>query len=172
MPSFQNRRLFKTKNQREDPQGSMLSIISLLLLLLPFLLLTTSPQKLAALGFRLPENGDDLPPLPKGIVEDLWVETHATTVTLHKKIRTTDIGASEGQSTLSKMEIASRDASFDLGTLQEALREIKLLDPNRVRVRLQPHPEATASEVVTLMDALRSDASGTLFEEVVLAGAP
>ena len=70
------------------------------------------------------------------------------------------------------MEIIGRDASFDLGTLQAALREIKLLDPNRVRVRLQPHPDATASEVVTLMDALRSDASGTLFEEVVLAGVP
>ena len=118
----------------------MLSIISLLLLLLPFLLLTTSPQKLASLGFHLPKTGEGLPPLPKGIVEDLWVETEAKTLTLHKKIRTTDVGASQGQSTTSSMRFIARKASFDLGGLQEALREIKVLDPNRMRVRLQPHP--------------------------------
>ena len=170
MPSFQDKRLFPKKASREESQGSMLSIISLLLLLLPFLLLTTSPQKLAALGFRLPETGEGLPPLPKGIVEDLWVETESKTLTLHKKIRTTDVGASQGQSTTSSMRFIAKKASLDLEGLQEALREIKLLDPNRMRVRLQPHPEATTADVVTLMDALRSDASGSLFEEVVLAG--
>ena len=172
MASFRDNRLFSKQKSADDSQVSMLSIISLLLLLLPFLLLTTSPQKLAALSFRLPEAGEGLPPLPKGIVEDLWVEAHETSLTLHKKLRNTDVGANQGQSTVSALQLEGSPSGFDLSGLQQALREIKIIDPNRVRVRLEPAPETTAAEIVSLMDAVRSDSDGALFEEVILTGSP
>ncbi len=170
MRSLREKRLLKSQESSDESKGSMLAIISLLLLLLPFLLLTTSPQKLAALGFQLPKPGEGLPPLPKGVIEDLWVQAEGSTLTVHKRIRRSDVGANEGQSEASSLRIAPKNDSFDLHGLQATLRELKTLDPARDRVQLNPNASSTAGDVVTLMDALRSDATGPLFGEVILGG--
>ena len=170
MSLLKTRRLRRAPPRESDPRPGLLSIISLLLLLLPFLLLTTSPQKLAALGFRLPPAGEGLPPLPKGVIEELWVQVNTEALVVNKTIRRSDVDAGQGEADLTQSRIEERNGTHDLLSLQKTLREIKQLDPSRQRIRLHPHPESTAAEVVDLMDAIRQDSAGELFGQVVLAG--
>ena len=169
MPKLRSRRLRRAPLEESDPRPGLLSIISLLLLLLPFLLLTTSPQKLAALGFRLPPSGEGLPPLPKGVIEELWVQVESEAVVIHKAIRRSDVDAGQGEADWTQSRISTVDGRPDLASLQSSLREIKQLDPTRERIRLHPAAETTTSQVVALMDAMRGDAAGALFGQVVLA---
>jgi len=133
----------------------MLAMISLLLLLLPFLLLTTSPQKLAALGFRLPAAGEGLPALPPGVVEDLVVRVEADALLLQQALRRTDLLASVGEVEHQELKLAHTGGQFDIPGLQAALRQVKNLDPGRERLTLRPAQETTTAEVVRLMDAVR-----------------
>jgi hypothetical protein len=150
----------------------MLAMISLLLLLLPFLLLTTSPQKLTALGFRLPAAGEGLPALPPGPVEDLVVRVEADALLLQQALRRTDLLASVGQVEHQELRLAHTGGQFDIPGLQAALRQVKALDPGRERLTLRPAQESTTAEVVRLMDAVRKDKAGPLFQEIVLGGTP
>ena len=169
MSPLRSRRLRRRPLEESDPRPGLLSIISLLLLLLPFLLLTTSPQKLAALSFRLPPAGEGLPPLPKGTIEELWVQVEPGAVVIHKAVRRSDVDAGQGEADWTQSRITTIDGQPDLRSIQRSLREIKQLDPVRERIRLHPAAETTAAEVVTLMDAMRADAIGELFGQVVLA---
>lgn len=150
----------------------MLAMISLLLLLLPFLLLTSSPQKLAALGFRLPLAGEGLPALPPGPVEDLVVRVEADALLVQKQIRRTDLLAAVGDVDLQESTLSHTSGEFDIQGLQAALRQVKALDPTRIRLTLQPRPETTTAQVIQLMDAVRKDRFGPLFQEVVLGATP
>jgi hypothetical protein len=150
----------------------MLAMISLLLLLLPFLLLTGSPQKLAALGLRLPAAGEGLPALPPGPVEDLVIQVAPNALLLQKKIRRSDLLATVGDVDLQESRLAHTGGEFDIPGLQTALRQVKALDPARERLSLQPSPETTAAQVIRLMDAVRKDQFGPLFSEVVLGATP
>ena len=170
MALLNTRRLRRTRIRESDPRPGLLSIISLLLLLLPFLLLTTSPQKLAALGFRLPPAGEGLPPLPSGVIEELWVQVDASALVINKTIRRSDVDAGQGEADLTQTRVEGHQGEHDLLGLQTSLREIKQLDPTRDRIRLHPEAESTTAHVVTLMDAIRSDRFGELFGQVVLAG--
>jgi biopolymer transport protein ExbD len=161
----QHRRLRTTE---EDSQPGMLAMISLLLLLLPFLLLTTSPQKLAALGFQLPAAGEGLPALPPGVVEDLLVRVESDALILQQDLRNTDVLASVGDVERQELRLLNKETDFDIQGLQTALRKVKSIDPSRDRVTLAPASQSTAAEVIRLMDALRKDQTGPLFQEVVL----
>lgn len=172
MPRLRSRRLRRAPIEESDPRPGLLSIISLLLLLLPFLLLTTSPQKLAELGFRLPPAGEGLPPLPKGVIEELWIEVEENAVVIHKAIRRSDVDAGQGEADWTQSRIDGVEGQPDLASIQRSLREIKSLDPKRERIRLHPASETTTAEVVVLMDALRADTQGELFGQVVLASSP
>jgi biopolymer transport protein ExbD len=162
----------RLKTPEEDSQPGMLAMISLLLLLLPFLLLTTSPQKLSALGFQLPAVGEGLPPLPPGLVEDLVVRVQADALILQQDLRNTDVLASVGDVERQEIRLLHKKTDFDIQGLQAALRHVKSIDPNRDRITLAPDSKSTAAEVIRLMDALRKDQVGPLFQEVVLGATP
>ena len=172
MRSLRRQRLLERSATPSDPRPGLLSIISLLLLLLPFLLLTTSPQKLAALSFRLPAAGEGLPPLPPGPVEELSLSVQADALLLTQALRRTDVQASVGDTERRQLRLAHRSDGFDIPGLQAALRELKSIDPARERITLQPAPKSTAAQVVSLMDAMRADNVGPLFREVVLEATP
>ena len=168
MRSLKRQRLVKHSSRESDPRPGLLSIISLLLILLPFLLLTTSPQKLAALGFRLPAAGEGLAPLPPGPVEKLHLGVEEASLLLTTALRRTDVRASVGESDHSEIRLEHIGGEFDISGLQAALREVKAIDPQRERITLQPSGDSSAAQVVQLMDALRADKNGDLFTEVVL----
>ena len=138
-------------------------------LLLPFLLLTTSVQKLVGLDLRIPSSGD-LPPELPGAVEDLTVRVTAKDALVQAQVRKSDVGANIGETETREVEVPATGEALDLAGLQAALRSFKRLDPERTRVLLVPDDSVPGRDVVLLMDALRGDADGELFPEVALGG--
>ncbi len=138
-------------------------------LLLPFLLLTTSVQKLVGLDLRIPSSGD-LPPELPGAVEDLTVRATGKELTVQASVRKSDVGANIGETEARVVEVAADGEALDLAGLQAALRTFKRLDPERTRLLLVPADEVPGRDVVLLMDAVRADGQGELFPEVALGG--
>jgi len=156
-----------SRKRRAPESAPLLAVVSLLFLLLPFLLLTTSAQKLVGLDMRLPAQGaqpaaDDL------VLEDLVVRLSPASMEIRTQLKRTDVRASAGEVEESRIEINDIDELPDLEALQASLRSFKRLAPERNRIRLEPTDNVTTSRVVQVMDAIRSDSDGSLFTEVAL----
>ncbi|MDP6935092.1 MAG: hypothetical protein QGG40_19375 [Myxococcota bacterium] len=133
-----------------------------MLLLLPFLLLTTSVQKLTGLALAMPGPSEEIPPEPPGTVERLRVVRTGSGFRVQADVRNTDVRASVG-------DVEQRDFEVsDLTALQNILGTFKALDPRREQVTLVPAAESTTQEVVFWMDAVRNGPDGELFPKVVL----
>ena len=81
-------------------------------LLLPFLLLTTSTQRLVGLTLSLPELGGLLPPEPPGRVERVEIEARPEGLRVHAQVRRAD--ALPGQTVVALMDAARADAQGEL----------------------------------------------------------
>ncbi len=145
----------------------MLAVIALLFLLLPFLLLTTSIQRLAGLELGLAKTGD-LGPTAAGAVESIDVYINGDTLTVRAAVRKTDVTANEGDTRVLETNLPPTADGLDLAGFQLTLRRFKSLDQEQERAVLHPNPDTETSRIVALLDAARSDASGPLFGEVVL----
>ena len=145
---------------------SLLSVIALMVLLVPFLLLTSSAQKLTGMHLGLPGSSETLPPDPIGPVESLRVRRVESGYQVEMSLRNTDVRASVGD--VERREIPAAD----LAELQRVLNTVKQLDPQRERITLTPAGETTAAEVVALMDAVRSGPQGPLFPRIVMETGP
>jgi len=149
-----------------------LSVVALMFLLLPLLLLTTSPQKLVGLDLGLLGDAGALPPPPPGPVESLEVGVDGKTLSIRAGLRRTDVTSSMGDISLREDTLppgGSASDALDLAGLQARLRELKARDPKRQRVTVSPGEGVPLRDVVLVMDAARADARGDLFPEVVLA---
>jgi hypothetical protein len=154
-----------------DLRPGLLSVVGLLFLLLPFLLLTTSIQKLTGLDLRLAASEGELPPLPPGQVEAIEVHLQEHTIRLRSALRTRDVTASQGDVTWSEEHLPPRGGSMDLGGLQAGLHRLRQLDSEHERVLVVPGDEVPTRRVVALVDAVRSRGGEPLFPDVVLGGA-
>ena len=162
------RRLFHTPPATADIRPALMSIVALMILLLPVLLMATSAQKLAGLPLSVPGPADLLPPPPPGPVESLRVQRQAdgSGFVVTAEVRRTDVGSSAGDTEQTTLSVA------DLPALQGQLRALKEIDPERRRIRLQPSAGTPTEEVVRMMDAVRADARGELFPNIVLETEP
>ena len=163
-------RLFTRHRKAADPRPALLSIIGLLFLLLPFLLFTTSPQQLAALGIRLPSPGDSAPATHMGAVQDLTVTATDTGVVISASIQRQDVRAAVGDVEQWSRDLAPIEGEIDLSGLQRLLRQIKSQDPARETITVAPSDSISTGALVDLMDAVRGDMEGPLFSKVALAG--
>jgi len=125
-------------------RAGMMAVISLMLLLLPWLIQATSGGKLTGLPLSLPGASEELPPESPGAV------------------RNTDVMAGAGDT---EERVWQADS---IASLQEVLGTIKALDPKRDRITLVPDAGASAQAVVTWMDAVRGSTQGVLFPKVIL----
>ncbi len=141
----------------------LLSVVALMFLLLPMLLLTTSVSKLVGLDLALAQGAGELPPPPPGAVEAVTVVVDEH-LEVTASVRRTDVVTSAGDVEVRSWELARGDARG----LQGVLRDLKELDPLARRVVLAPDDAVSAAELVRLMDVVRSDSHGALFDEVVL----
>lgn len=145
---------------------ALFSVVALMLLLLPFLLLTTSTQKLTGLALGLPGPSEELPPEPPGAVERLTVSRVPQGYAVVADVRNTDVLASTGDTERRELFAA------DLNALQETLASLKALDRKRDRITLVPAADTPADEVVRWMDAVKLGPSGELYPRVILEAAP
>jgi biopolymer transport protein ExbD len=146
-------------------------VVGLLFLLLPFLLLTTSIQKLTGLDLQLAASAGELAPLPPGQVEAVEVHLRDQQLRLRSAVRTRDVTASQGDVTWSELALPAQQGGMDLAGLQDALARLQNLDPDHQRVLVVPDDAVPTSRVVALVDAVRSRGGQPLYPEVVLGGA-
>jgi len=154
-----------------DLRPGLLSVVALLFLLLPFLLLTTSIQKLTGLELALAGSTSELAPLPPGQVEAVEVHLQGHDLTLRSALRTRDVTASQGDVTWSETALPPVDGGMDLAGLQGALARVHALDPEHTRALVVPADDVPTARVVALVDAVRGDATQPLYADVVLGGA-
>ncbi|MEY3212607.1 MAG: Biopolymer transport protein ExbD/TolR [Pseudomonadota bacterium] len=138
-------------------------------LLLPFLLLTTSTQRLVGLTLSLPELGGLLPPEPPGRVERVEIEARPEGLRVLAQVRRADVITSAGDTQAFAVSLPSQGGEADLAGLQAQLRALKALDTTRRKLTLRPSDALPGQTVVALMDAARADAQGELFPELSLA---
>jgi len=160
------RRLFRGERPPPDARPALLAVASLMLVIVPMILLTSSGQKLTGIGLALAGPEEELPPLPPGPVESLRVEVEPQGYRVRAGVRRSDVRAQIGE--VEQQELLAPD----LPALQAHLGRLKALDPARRRVQLAPHAETDAAALVALVDALRQGPDGPLFPEVVLEPAP
>lgn len=147
----------------------MLAIASLLFLLLPFLLLTTSAQKLVGLHMQVQTSGQGGAP-QIGELENVAVIMTPTSLKILARIEQTDVRAQGFEE--QELAVASSASGPDLADLQVRLRSLKSLSPQLNRISLQPKDEVLTQQLVMVMDAIRHDDQGELFPEVVLGVNP
>jgi len=154
-----------------DLRPGLLSVVGLLFMLLPFLLLTTSIQKLTGIDLALAGSTGELAPLPPGTVEAVEVHLQGHALRLRSALRTRDVTASQGDVTWSETALPPVQGAMDLTGLQDALLRVQALDPEHHRVLVVPDDDTPTSRVVALVDAVGSHRGLPLFPEVVLGGA-
>ncbi len=154
-----------------DLRPGLLSVVGLLFLLLPFLLLTTSIQKLTGLDLRLAASAGELAPLPPGRIESIEVHLDGHDLKIRSALRTMDVTASRGDVTWSETELPAREGVMDLEGLQASLLRLRGLDPSRERALVVPDDQVPTTRVVALVDAVGAYQGEPLFPEVVLGGA-
>ena len=155
-------RLFRAPPAEADARPALMSVISLMVLLLPMLVATTSAQRLAGLPLGVPGPADELPPESPGPVEDVTVRAEGGGYRLEARVRRADVRASAGEVELRSWALA------DLPALQAALADLKRRDPARDRITLIPSPTTTTAELVRWMDGVRHGPDGVLYPKVVL----
>ena len=158
-------RLFSRATTSPDARPALFSVISLIVLLIPMLLLTSSLERTTGLPLGVAGSSDDLPPEPIGRVEALHVERVAEGYLLTADVRNTDVRSSAGDTE------RKQSTAPDLAALQQALVAFKSLDPGRKRISLRPGRATTTEEVVRWMDAVRVGPQGELYPRVVLEAA-
>ncbi|MEE2751423.1 MAG: hypothetical protein VX519_08325 [Myxococcota bacterium] len=140
-------------------------------LLLPFLLLTTSAQKLVGLHMQVQASAGGVTP-QTGEVEHIAVVMTPTALSIRARLKRTDVRASAEELEEREIPIPATDDGLNLLGLQEKLRSLKALSPLQQKIALQPQDDVLAHQLVVVMDAVRSDNQGDLFPQVVLGQAP
>lgn len=166
------RRLFLTAPPPADLRPAMLSVwIALLLLLLPMLLVASSPQKLAGIGLSVAGAGS-LPPHAGAVVAVSLRAADDGAVTITAVVRRTDVGANVGDTAAREDMVPARDGHVDLVGVQAALLELHRLDPALTRITVGPPDGAPVRDTIALLDAVRAAGGRPLYPDVVLAGSP
>ena len=130
-----------------------------MMILLPTLLLVTTPQKLVAIPLSIAGTTTKLPPTPNGVVEQLRVEVNNGTFLIEARVRNTDVLAKTG-------DVETKTWTED--TWEDCLRQLtqlKQLDPSRQRIQIAPDATSPTHQVVYWMDTLQSD---SLFPQVIV----
>lgn len=147
------------KNRKQNGlQTGQLAIISLMFLLLPLLLITTSPIKLA--GVNLALIGQE-PPQNFSVLEDLRLELIKNEIHITAKIRKQDANAAKGDTITNELIIPQSD----LEALSQHLSSLKALDKTRTRIVIKPDDKEQLSSLIQVMDVAKSS-----FPDLVLTG--
>jgi hypothetical protein len=163
------RRIRRTSPHREpDLRPGLLSLVCLLFILLPTLLITTSLQRLTALGVSLAGTEEGADPSP-GSIRDLEVLVGADALLVRAEIRTLDVRAEALSGAWNETRIPHVDTRPDIATLRARLEDLARLDPERKALRIVPHAETPTSTLLLLMDAARLSPHGRLYPDIELA---
>ena len=153
------RALFSSVEEQPDVRPTFLAMSALMMILLPTLLLVTTPQKLVAIPLSIAGTSTKIPPPPNGIVERIRVEINAETFVIEARVRNTDVLAKSGDIETKTWTTNSWEDCL------EQLAKLKQLDPQRQRIQIAPAATSPTHQVIYWMDTLQTD---SLFPEVIV----
>ena len=151
-----------TKGNRAEPdiKPALMSLAALMMILLPTLLLITTPQKLTAKTLSISGDGQSIPQPTGGVVSSLILSATAEGYLLEAELRKTDVLASSD-------DIEHKSwIHQEWPEVLETLKQLKTLDPERKRIELRPQLSSTTQQVVGWMDSLQH---ADRFPEVVIS---
>ena len=155
------RTIFSSKRQQQpDIRPALMSLAALMMILLPTLLLITSPQKLTALTLSISTDGQQIPSSPNGVISALILTVKPGGYLLEASLRKTDVLASAAD-TEQKQWVLS-----EWSEVLSTLTRLKKLDPKRSRIELRPLASSQAQQVVRWMDSLQAK---DRFPEVIIS---
>ena len=154
-------RLFKRTQTEIDSGSALFAMASLMMLLLPTLLLSTSTQKLSVLPLSIAGSSEDLPSDPGSTIKKISLQAEASGFQLLAWVRTTDVRAQGFEEKSWSIQ--------DTQALHDVLLQLKSLDPEHKRIALKPLSDSKTEDVVRWMDVLSQDPSGKpLFPEIII----
>ena len=156
------KRLFTSSDVDDQGMSSALfAMASLMMLLLPTLLLSTSTQKLTTLPLSIASSAEELPDRPGSPIKKIVLTSTGKGFSVQAWVRTTDVRSKD-------LEEKTWDVQ-NTKELYQALLQLKKIDPTHKRVTLSPLASSTTEEVVRWMDVVSQDPDGqTLFPEIVI----
>lgn len=150
--------------QEIDAQGmisALFAMASLMMLLLPTLLLSTSTQKFTSVPLSIAGSAQEIPDRPGSPIKKILLKTIENGFRLQAWVRTTDVRSHDLE-----------ERSWEIqGTqeLHDALLQLKKIDSTHRRIVLTPLPTSSTEDVVRWMDVLGSAPDGSvLFPEIVI----
>jgi|JI7StandDraft_1071085.scaffolds.fasta_scaffold176948_2 hypothetical protein len=150
---------------RPDLSASLLATVGLMMLLLPVLLVTSSPTRLTSSALRLLDGGGAQPP-HNGPLASVEVIAAPEQLTVLAYVQLADVRARPEQAERRETVLPHTPAGPDLVGLQRSLRQLHRLDPSQRAIQLRPADTLDVATWAQLMDAVRSDAAGPLFPDV------
>lgn len=150
--------------QEVDAQGmisALFAMASLMMLLLPTLLLSTSTQKFTSVPLAIAGSAQEIPDRPGSPIKKILLKTTEDGFRLKAWVRTTDVRSHDVEERFWEIH--------DTKELHNALVQLKKIDPTHRRIILTPLPSSHTEDVVRWMDVLGSAPDGSvLFPEIVI----
>ncbi|RMF98084.1 MAG: biopolymer transporter ExbD [Gammaproteobacteria bacterium] len=143
---------YRRRHRRRDTADlDITAFMNLMVILVPFLLITAVFSRLAILELNLPSSGDELADAPPEMQLEVIVRADRL-----------EIGERNG-GLLTRLP--KRDGEYDYAGLTEYLKRVKASFPDKLDATILLEPEVPYDVLVQVMDAVR------LFEEQPLDGA-
>ena len=156
------KRLFAYSHQENEGMTSALfAMASLMMLLLPTLLFSTSTQKFTAVPLSIASSSEESIERPGAPIKKIHLIAREDGFWLKAWVRTTDVRSSDWEER--NWDIRSTEQ------LHDALQQLKKIDPSAQRITISPLSSSPTEAVVRWMDVVRNTPDGTiLFPEVVM----
>ena len=156
------RKLFsQTEFDDQGMSSALFAMASLMMLLLPTLLLSTSTQKFTTLPLSIASSAEELPDRPGSPIKKIILSASDDGFSVQAWVRTTDVRSKDLEEKTWNVE--------NTAELYQALAQLKQIDPTHKRVTLAPLASSKTEDVVRWMDVVSNDSEGnTLFPEIVI----
>ncbi|MFT6917182.1 MAG: biopolymer transport protein ExbD [Motiliproteus sp.] len=165
---YMNRRRCQRRRQRHQvPEINITAFLNLMVVLIPFLLLTTAFNQLTILELYLPaSNAADEQQLPDAPPE-LEVIIRAATLVINDR--------NQGP----YLSLEASNGRFDYAAISRQLLTIKTRHPQLTHISLLAEPEVAYNQIIQVMDSARQTRTTAgpprnieLFPDIVLGDAP
>ncbi len=166
-----SRRARRLRRHHEQPEINITAFLNLMVVLIPFLLLTAAFNQLTILDLYLPTQGS-----PQQEEDKLQQQRPELEVILRRDTLTINDNKSGPIAVLPLTE----QGQYDLPVMQDKLKEIKANFTDMTQISLLSEPDIIYDRIVQVMDALRTakaEQAGSsyrieLFPDIALGGAP
>ncbi len=164
------RRKWRERHSQEAAELNITAFMNLMVILVPFLLITAVFSRLAVLELNLPG--------PDGT--SAQNEQEEQTLQLEITVRTDHLEVGDRESGLLKAFANTADGEYDLASLAEFLKQVKVRYPDKTDATVLLEPDIQYDVLVQVMDAVRveqvamddgSTQFGELFPEIAVGDA-